>query len=113
LHVVLIEVTKKKIQYLMDLIKILELEDIEIQSLDWRTFLRKSDTKIDLFVTRAAIDEVELIRAFKPACFNKNSQIAYWTVQEWECHTKAMPFIKRVEDYKLGSKHRKIVFLGL
>lgn len=113
LKIVLIEVTKKKVQYLMDLIKLLELENIEIQSLDWRTFLRKFDTKIDLFVTRAAIDEVELIRAFKPACLHKDSQIAYWTTQEWECHAKARPFIKKIDEYKLGSKHRKIVFLGL
>jgi 16S rRNA (guanine(527)-N(7))-methyltransferase RsmG len=112
LKVVLIEVTKKKIQYLTDLINLLELKDVEICDLDWRTFIRKDTHPIDVFVTRAAIDEVELVRALKPACPFKNAQIIYWAAQDWQCHAKAQPFIKKIEDYKLGSKNRKLVFFG-
>lgn len=113
IKLVLIEVTKKKVKYLTDLIKILELTDVEICELDWRTFVRKADYSVDMFVTRAAIDEVELIRALKPASPFKNTQIVYWASQEWQCHTKAQQFIKRIETYKLGSKIRKVVFWGI
>lgn len=113
LKVILIEVTKKKIQYLTELISLLELSDVEICDLDWRTFIRKTEYSIDYFVTRAAIDEVELIRALKPACVYKNATIVYWASQEWQSHTKAEPFIKRMEEYKLGSKHRKLVLFGM
>ena len=113
LKVYLIEVTKKKIQFLTDLISMLELTDIEICDLDWRTFLRKTEFDIDLFVTRAAIDEVELIRMFKPSCFYNKATIAYWAAEHWESHTKAKEFVSKIESYKLGQKNRKLVFLKL
>lgn len=112
LNVVLIEVTNKKVQYLTELINLLELKNVEICDLDWRTFLRKTDHQVDYFVTRAAIDEVELIRMFKPACFYKNATLAYWASDEWNSHAKAVPFIKSIESYKLGNKKRKLVFFA-
>ena len=112
LKMILIEVTKKKVQFLTDLINLLELKDVEVCELDWRTFLRKTEFEIDLFVTRAAIDELELYRAFKPACFYNKSTIVYWAAQEWECHPKAKNLVRNVENYKLGNKHRKLVFLS-
>jgi 16S rRNA (guanine527-N7)-methyltransferase len=112
LRVILIEVTKKKVQFLTDLVNLLELSNVEVCELDWRTFLRKTEFEIDLFVTRAAIDELELSRAFKPACFYNKSTIVYWATQEWEAHPKAQDLVKRTEPYKLGHKHRKLVFLG-
>ncbi|KKQ11793.1 MAG: 16S rRNA (guanine(527)-N(7))-methyltransferase RsmG [Candidatus Babeliales bacterium] len=113
LNVYLIEVTKKKIQFLIDLISMLELTDIEICDLDWRTFLRKTEFDIDMFVTRAAIDEVELIRMLKPSCFYNKATIAYWAAEHWECHTKAKEFVNKIESYKLGQKNRKLVFFKL
>jgi len=113
LNVILIEVTKKKVQYLTDLINLLELNDVEICELDWRTFVRKADYPIDIFVTRAAIDEVELIRVLKPASLLKKAQIVYWASQDWQCHAKAQPFMKKIETYKLGNKNRKLVFFGI
>ncbi|KKQ33240.1 MAG: Ribosomal RNA small subunit methyltransferase G [candidate division TM6 bacterium GW2011_GWF2_37_49] len=113
LKLVLIEVTKKKIQYLTDLINLLELKDVEICDLDWRTFIRKTSYQLDFFVTRAAIDEIELIRALKPACSFKNTQIIYWAVQDWQSHTKAQLFVKKIETYKLGNKNRKLIFFGI
>jgi 16S rRNA (guanine527-N7)-methyltransferase len=112
LRVILIEVTKKKVQFLTDLVNLLELSNVEVCELDWRTFLRKTEFEIDLFVTRAAIDELELARAFKPACFYNKSTIVYWATQEWESHPKVHNLVKRTESYKLGHKHRKLVFLA-
>lgn len=110
LKVILVEVTKKKVQFLSDLINLLELKDIEICELDWRTFLRNTKFDIDLFVTRAAIDELELSRAFKPSCFYNKSTIVYWAAETWECHKKVQDLVSRIEDYKLGHKNRKLVF---
>ena len=78
--------------------------------LDWRTFLRNTELDIDLFVTRAAIDELELVRTFKPSCFYNKSTVVYWAAETWRCHTKAEAFVNKIEGYKLGQKNRKLVF---
>ena len=88
LKIVLIEVTKKKVQFLEELAALLELSDIEIYSLDWRTFLRKTSYDIDLFVTRAALQDEELCRALKPSCPYNDTTIVYWAVQDWEVSPK-------------------------
>ncbi len=113
LKVVLLEVNKKKQGFLADVIKILGLTDIEICAVDWRTFLRTTDYKIDLFVTRAALEDLELIRVFKPACHYNTATLAYWASKDWEPHPKAQPFIQRTETYRLGHKERKLIFMGL
>lgn len=110
LHVILIEVTRKKREFLADVIKILELDNITICDLDWRTFLRKTEYPIDLFVTRAALDDMELIRMFRPACFYKDKTIAYWAAKDWQPTPKAAQFVSRTESYKLAHKERKLVF---
>ncbi|MFH1832310.1 MAG: 16S rRNA (guanine(527)-N(7))-methyltransferase RsmG [bacterium] len=113
LQVILLEVTNKKKIFLNDVIKILELDNITVCEYDWRTFLRITDYPVDLFVTRAAFDDEELCRAFKPGCKYKQVPIAYWASVLWEVSLKAVPFVKSVFDYKLGNKQRKMVFLGL
>lgn len=113
LKVVLIEVNKKKQAYLADLIAILELENVEICDLDWRTFLRKTEEKIDLFVTRAAIEEAELCRMFKPSCAHKNATLVYWAAEQWECNKFVAHLVKRSEEYKMGQRNRKLIFFGL
>lgn len=113
LNVVLLEVNKKKQGFLADVIKILGLTNIEICDVDWRTFLRTTDYKIDLFVTRAALEDLELIRVFKPACPYNTATLAYWASKDWEPHPKVQPFIRRSESYKLGHKERKLIFMGL
>lgn len=113
LSVILIEVTRKKQQFLKELIEILNLDKVEICGYDWRTFLRVTDYPVDLFVTRAAIDDTELCRAFKPACRYKQATLVYWASDMWESHPRAASFIKKTEYYKLGTKRRKFIFFGL
>ncbi len=113
LNVVLLEVNKKKQAFLADVIKILGMNNIEICDLDWRTFLRTTTHKIDVFVTRAALDDLELIRMFKPACPYNNATLVYWASKEWEPHQKTKPFISRIEGYKLGHKDRRLVFMHM
>ncbi len=115
LKLVLIEVNNKKRQFLIDLIKLLELkaDDIQICGYDWRTVLRITDYDIDLFVTRAALADEELCRAFKPGCRYKNASMVYWAAKEWEVHPRAAGLVRRVEEYKIALKRRKLVFFGL
>jgi 16S rRNA (guanine527-N7)-methyltransferase len=113
LKVLLLEVNKKKQGFLADVVKILGLTDVEICGVDWRTFLRTTDYTIDLFVTRAALADLELIRMFKPACPYNKATLAYWASKEWEPHSKVQPFVRRSESYRLGHKDRKLIFMGL
>jgi len=112
LNVILLEVTKKKQEFLADVIKILELENVTIYGLDWRTFLRNTDYKPDLFVSRAALADLELIRMFRPACMYNKVPLVYWASKEWEPHKKTQPFVQRIESYKLAHKERRLVFMG-
>ncbi len=112
LKIILIEVTQKKQQFLHDTIQLLGLTDVEICGLDWRTFVRNSDFKIDLFVTRAALAEIELIRMYRAACPYNKATLVYWASKEWLPHSKAAPFIQRTESYRIGHKDRRLVFMA-
>lgn len=113
LKILLLEVNKKKQQFLQALIDYLHLQDIKIVDLDWRTFLRTTQENIDLFVTRAAIDELELSRMFQPGCFYKNSKLVYWVTNEWEPHPRAKQFLREFKNYSLGKRQRKLAFMGI
>lgn len=113
LKIILIEVTKKKQGFLADIIKILELQDVEICGIDWRTFLRNTTYHVDLFLTRAALEDLELVRMFKPSCHYNTATLVYWASKEWEAHPKIQSYISRIETYKIGSKERRLVFMSL
>jgi 16S rRNA (guanine(527)-N(7))-methyltransferase RsmG len=113
LKVVLIEVTRKKREFLRDLCDQLGLTDVEITGDDWRTFVRTTKFSIDLFVTRAALEDLELIRMFKPASPYRNAQLVYWASELWQAHQRAAGFVKRIESYRLNSKSRRFIFMGL
>jgi 16S rRNA (guanine527-N7)-methyltransferase len=113
LKIVLIEVTKKKQEFLADVVRILKLTDVTICGLDWRTFLRNFEEDIDVFVTRAAIDDLELSRMFRPACPYNKATLVYWASKDWEPHPKVAPLISRIESYKLANKDRRLVFMHL
>lgn len=113
LKVILIEVTHKKQVFLAELINLLGLEDVEIYKLDWRTFLRTTEYDVDMFLTRAAIGERELIRAFKPASHYRNAAIVYWAALDWVCDPLAQEFVRDQKEYKIAYKKRKLVFLGV
>lgn len=111
IEIKLIEVTKKKQKFLEQVVQMFDLEGVEIVDLDWRTFLRITDYDIDLFVTRAAIADLELIRMFQPSCRYKDSTLVYWAADTWEPHKKTEPFIEKKFSYKLAKKDRFLVFM--
>lgn len=113
LKVKLIEVTKKKQQFLAQVIEMFGLEDVEIVDCEWRTFLRNSQYDIDLFVTRAALDDMELIRMFQPSCRYKNATLVYWAADTWVPNKKSVPFVQKKVSYKLARRERFLAFMKL
>jgi len=112
LRVILIEVNNKKINFLEEVIAKLTLENVEIYPEDWRTFLRKTDDEIDLFVSRASLHTDELIRMFKPSSPYKDAQLVYWAAEQWVPTKFEQPFVKKEVPYSTGPKKRKLVFFG-
>ncbi len=106
---VLIEVVGKKITFLQEVIDKLELSDVVISDLDWRTFLRKTSYPIDLFCARASITVEELIRMFKPSSPYRHSQLIYWAARTWRVSSCAKPFLDRQESYEIDNKKRSYV----
>lgn len=105
----LIEVTKKKVEFLQLIIEQLGLTSCEVVHMDWRTFLRKTDFEVDLFCARASLHPVELLRMLQPACFYNTSLLVYWASETWEPESKESGFIKEIYSYTLNRKHRKLV----
>ncbi len=111
LAVLLIEVTHKKQLFLKRLVEELELENVEICPLDWRTFLRTTEGEADLFVSRAALDVVELCRLFRHTSAYRDAQLVYWASEQWAVPAKGKEYVERMEEYSVGHKQRKLVFL--
>ncbi len=112
IKVTLIEVNQKKVNFLNELIKELNLQNIEISDLDWRTFLRKTDYQLNLFISRASLQTDELLRMFKPSCVYKNSKLIYWASKQWKPTTADLAHLKKEEIYKVGNKQRKLIFFS-
>lgn len=113
LNVILMEVNKKKQSFLREVINQLELSNIEICDLDWRTFIRTTEGEIDLFITRASLGVDELCRMFKPSCSYKNVPLIYWASREWEPSEEVKPLVQKEYPYAISHKKRKLVYLGL
>lgn len=107
---VLIEVNNKKIQFLRTVIEVLELQNVEIYSLDWRTFLRKSTYSLDLFLARASLQPEELVRVLNSDSPYADATLVYWASQAWQPSSSVAPLIDKQEGYVVGSKQRKLVF---
>ncbi len=112
LKVTLIEVTGKKIAFLRMVIQELGLEDIELYTLDWRTFLRKTNEDVDLFVSRASLAPAELVRMFKPSSPYKETKLVYFASREWQPEAEELPFLQKEFEYQISSKKRRFVLFG-
>jgi 16S rRNA (guanine527-N7)-methyltransferase len=111
LGVILIEVSKKKQKFLNALISTLGLKDIEVCDIDWRTFLRKTESDVEYFLTRASIDPVELVRMFRPGCFYKNVKLVYWAAENWLPNKLVEKFVSKEFAYSIKRKKRKLVLM--
>jgi len=112
LFVVLIEVNRKKIAFLHTVIKTLKIKSIEVYSLDWRTFLRKTAYNIDMVCARASLKPEELIHMFKPSSPYKNATLLYWASEQWVPGKKEQPLVEKEMLYTIGDKKRKLIFFS-
>lgn len=110
LDIILIEVTERKVAFLNHIIATLNLEGVEVCTLDWRTFLRTIDAPVNYFVARASLRPDELLRAYKPDCGYYNAHIVYWATTLWQPTVQEKKFITREHRYMTGDKERKLVF---
>jgi 16S rRNA (guanine527-N7)-methyltransferase len=110
LPIYLVEVTKKKIEFLWSVLNKLELKSAFVYELDWRTFIRKTDFDVDLFCARASLQLDELFRMFKPSCLYNNTELVYWASRHWAPTEKEQLMIQQVVNYEVGNKERKLVF---
>ena len=113
LGVILIEVRKKRQEFLRELIDKLNLKNVEICDLDWRTFLRKTEGDVEYFFSRASLEPKELCRAFKPSSPYKDSTIIYWGAEDWEPEKSIKNFVDREFTYSIKRKKRKLIFMKL
>ncbi len=111
LPLVLIEVSAKKRAFLQSLVDTFGLTDVIISEYDWRTFLRQTEYKVDLFCARASVSPEELIRVFKPSSPYKEGTLVYWATQSWEPSKAVGKFIVDTKEYQIGGVTRKLVFL--
>lgn len=110
LKLILIEVSSKKIKFLEEVIKKLFLSNVEISSLDWRTFIRKTSYQIDLFCARASLPPSELVRIFKPMSPYKDAELVYWASYEWKIGRVETAFFLKQKEYHLNGIKRKYIF---
>lgn len=107
----LIEVSNKKRVFLEMVAHELQLPDVQVVALDWRTFLRKTDYPIDLFCARASLEVSELIRMFKPSSPYKHAQLVYWAASTWEPEKQVRPYITQEWDYHIAARERRLIML--
>ncbi|HEV2916565.1 MAG TPA: 16S rRNA (guanine(527)-N(7))-methyltransferase RsmG [Candidatus Babeliales bacterium] len=109
LAVVLIEVNLKRVRFLQEVIKKLDLDTVQISTLDWRTFLRQTHYPIDFFCARASLSIPELLHMCKPSCPYRQAGIVYWASDKWMAAKNVEKIIKKEYLYKVGTKKRKLV----
>lgn len=109
---VLIEVNAKKREFLAEVVKQLELENVIISELDWRTFLRQTSYNLDYVVARASLQPSELLRMFKPSSGYKDATLVYWASAQWQPESKEASHIVRDESYQVDTKTRRLIFFA-
>src|SRR3990167_1617929 len=110
LKVTLIEVVGKKVMFLEEVIKQLDLDDIDVLQVDWRTFLRTNKEQIQLFCARASLQILELLRLFRPSTDYQHSSLVYWASNLWIPLSNEEPFVDKEISYAVGDKKRKLIF---
>lgn len=113
LSLLLIEVNHKKVQFLLNVFDTLKLDQCDIFDLDWRTFIRKTTYKIDLFCARASLQPEELLRIFKPSSPYKDAKLVYWASAFYQPEKKETPYVLTDVHYRIGQKDRRLVTFAL
>jgi 16S rRNA (guanine(527)-N(7))-methyltransferase RsmG len=110
MRVILVEVVQKKINFLRTVIKSLGLNDIDVVSLDWLTFIRTHKETIDLFCARASLAPAKLVAMFEPKCLHRAADLVYYASSGWQADDISKKFLNKEFYYAVGNKKRKLVF---
>ncbi len=110
LHFTLLEVNNKKVTFLRHVIQALGLENIIVDPIDWRTFLRVAQEPMDMFISRAALQPQDLLRGLSPAFGHQDAILVYWASDSWQETDKEAAMIMKKEAYIVGTKNRKLIF---
>jgi len=106
----LVEVNLKKVHFLNLVIQELGLTNVIVHTDDWRTFLRKFQEPIDLFIARASLPVEELLRIFKPSSPYQQSIFVYWASKNWIPNSKEKEYLDKCLLYIVGEKQRQLCF---
>lgn len=112
LTVILIEVNKKKQDFLMQVASQLGLENVIVCPLDWRAFLRETSYKIDCFFARASLQPEELVRIFKGSSPYQQAKLVYWASTQWVAGKQEAVYKEKEEEYVIGDVRRKYIFFS-
>lgn len=106
----LVEVNNKKVSFLTMIKETLSLENVVIHTQDFRTFIRKFESSIDLFTARASLPLSELLRIFKPSTSFQNSILVYWASKNWVPTEQENIYLDTCISYQVGEKKRSLCF---
>lgn len=113
----LLEVTEKKIQFLKNCIELLKLTNCEVCSLDYKTFIRRFEGDVDLFVSRASLGLDLLSFAYNGISRFRNLPIIYFGTDL--CEEKAKELVHnrsnityKITFYKIKNKKRSFIVLN-
>lgn len=112
LRLFLLEVSRKKCDFLRTVAHTLGLASVEVIDLDWRTFLRNTAYGIDLFCARASLQPEELVRMFKPSCPYRDARLVYWASAAWEPSRVVQPYVRAIVPYQIEDRKRKYSICG-
>lgn len=109
----LVEVNLKKVTFLRMVAQELGLENVLVHTYDWRTFLRKFEQKVDLFIARASLSVDELLRIFKPSSRFQKAVFVYWASKKWVPNLQEKEYLTRCSSYIVGKKERQLCFFSM
>ena len=108
----LIEVVRKKINFLKQCIELLGLSNCVVIEEDFLTCVCRHLYKIDFFIGRASLGLGEFIKIYKIPCYRK-SKIIYWGSSLWKDDAKHNIILKQkditVKEYPYEIKENEIV----
>jgi 16S rRNA (guanine527-N7)-methyltransferase len=110
----LIEVNLKKVNFLNMVIQALALENVQVNSSDWRTFLRRKHVASSntMVVARASLAVEELVRIFAPSSEFKNGLLVYWATKKWIPTDQEKRYLDHCAPYTVAQKERKLCFFN-
>lgn len=106
----LVEVNLKKVHFLNLVSQELGLSNVVIHTDDWRTFLRKYEQPVDIFIARASLPVDELLRIFKPSSRYQSSIFIYWASKKWIPTLAEKEYLDNCLPYVVGKKQRQLCF---